>query len=411
MSWRDQLRQASFRGVPFFVASEEHTGGRRTVEHEHPQADGITVEDLGRRHRGIQVTAYVLGADVVAATDALWEALHERGPGTLVLPLGPERLVQVARDGVRMRSSTADGGYTEFNLTFHEVEATEVRPVAVEDTAIAVSDAADAVDAAEDGAFEIVWDTTGTPGFVVDDLAGRLTGVVGELDSLFGQAGLLVSDLAGWRSLADSLVGDARRLIAQPGRLLARLRSLLSWPTSTASSSSATASVSHRTLIDLWSMTPVAWAPTAPATTATRRRQRELQQTLTDTFARVALVAAARAVPDMTWSSADEATVARDIIAGALDQAQLSAPDVLYPPLTLLRAAVIRDVTARAAALAPLSTARVAQTRPALAIAQDLYGDAPAAVPALADDIAARNRIRHPLFVPGGRDLEVLARA
>jgi len=41
---------------------------------------------------------------------------------------------------------------------------------------------------------------------------------------------------------------------------------------------------------------------------------------------------------------------------------------------------------------------------PAIVLAYRLYGDAERA-----DEIVARNRVRHPGFVPGGQPLEVLS--
>jgi prophage DNA circulation protein len=47
-------------------------------------------------------------------------------------------------------------------------------------------------------------------------------------------------------------------------------------------------------------------------------------------------------------------------------------------------------------------------TQPALVLAQRLYGD-PASVEARAAEIVARNKVRHPGFVPGGVALQVLS--
>jgi prophage DNA circulation protein len=69
----------------------------------------------------------------------------------------------------------------------------------------------------------------------------------------------------------------------------------------------------------------------------------------------------------------------------------------------------VRDITARGADLSRLVHITSPQTRPALSLAWQLYGDDPDAVSTRADEIARRNRLAHPGFVPGGRDIEVIA--
>lgn len=405
MSWREQLRQASYRGARFHVETDDHTGGRRAVEHEHAQVDGVTTEDLGRQHRRISVTGFVLGPDYLAAEEALWTALHQPGPGTLILPFGPERLVQVARDGVQVSHSSRDGGQAIFRLQFVEVDPRDARPASAPDTAAAVTAAADAAGQAEIDWFGERFTAADEPGWVQDELAGRLAGMLGGIDGAFGRAGMLTGKAHGYRAQLDSLLGGGSTLFGRPRSLLESLRGLFR------SAPGAGGGGAFRAGQSLWRSIPAAWPAAAPATTATRVRQGALQQLLTDSVARTALVEAARAVPAMRWDSADAALADRDALAAALDQAQMTSPDALYRPLTGLRAAVVRDVGARAAALAPLARRSLPATRPALAVAHDLYGDTPLAVPDLAGDVVSRNRLRHPLFVPGGAELEVLARA
>jgi prophage DNA circulation protein len=71
-----------------------------------------------------------------------------------------------------------------------------------------------------------------------------------------------------------------------------------------------------------------------------------------------------------------------------------------------LHAAVVRDLNTRAAKLPRTRSFTPSATVPALVLAQRLYGDA-----TRADDIAARNFVRHPGFVPGGVELEVISAA
>lgn len=118
MSYRDQLRPASFRGVPFFVEAAGGTFGRRTVTHEYPQRDKPFSEDLGRAARKITITAFVIEPDYMTKRDRLLEALEQSGPGTLVHPfLGT---MSVTAEPANLNENKQDGGVARFTLSFTE---------------------------------------------------------------------------------------------------------------------------------------------------------------------------------------------------------------------------------------------------------------------------------------------------
>ena len=87
MSWRDNLRPASFRGVPFHVEANGYSSGRRGIAYEFPKRDETIDEDLGRRVRRRIVTGYVIGPFYQIEAFALERALEREGGGLLVLPL------------------------------------------------------------------------------------------------------------------------------------------------------------------------------------------------------------------------------------------------------------------------------------------------------------------------------------
>ena len=60
MSWKDNLREASFRDVPFFVESVSTEVGRRNVLYEYPFRDDPYIEDLGKAAGVYNVTGYVI---------------------------------------------------------------------------------------------------------------------------------------------------------------------------------------------------------------------------------------------------------------------------------------------------------------------------------------------------------------
>jgi len=84
--WRDQRREASFRGVPFLVDNDSVPVGRRTQLHEYPKRDQPMVEDMGRQTREYKFEGFVAGSDFLAQRDRLLVALDTPGPGELIHP-------------------------------------------------------------------------------------------------------------------------------------------------------------------------------------------------------------------------------------------------------------------------------------------------------------------------------------
>ena len=85
--WRSRLLQASFRGVPFFVAgAAEAQVGRRVAVHEFPNRDLAYGEDMGRALHTFSLEAFVVGPDYMKARAELIVALEPDIPGGLVHP-------------------------------------------------------------------------------------------------------------------------------------------------------------------------------------------------------------------------------------------------------------------------------------------------------------------------------------
>lgn len=81
MSWRDNLRPASFRGVEFHIDERGFRTGRRIHNHEYPKRDQNYPEDMGRATRRWSVDAYIVGDDYMQRRDALIRACEQPGPG------------------------------------------------------------------------------------------------------------------------------------------------------------------------------------------------------------------------------------------------------------------------------------------------------------------------------------------
>lgn len=375
MSWRDDLRPASFRGVPFHATQTGGTFGRRVVEHEYPNRDVPYVEDMGRAIRPITLTGFVLGPDYRAARDRLLAALETPGPGDLVHPwLGTLRVY--ARPGGYSESSD-EGGIARFELSF--IEAGQLAfPADEPDTQSAAVAAADTADEAAI-AVAVATVSTDGPDFVLArtvaevrrQIAAARAAVTGPLAS-----GL--SDIAAVTRALDSIDPEAQ-LNAVLGDMQAAFRQV----TSTSL---------------LRQLTALAGAA-APALTGSEADQQAAlnEWAIERAFVRSALSATVAAAAATDWDVYDDAVALRDETADRITaEADLEDDPTAYAALVDLRAALIADLTTRAADLARLRTVTPSAVTSTLELAQMLYAD-----PSRAEEIAARNGIGHPGFAHG----------
>mgnify|MGYP005930816313 FL=1 len=118
-SWRENLRPASFRGVPFLVDESHVVIGRRVVLHEYPLRDKPYAEDLGKKAQVMRFSAYVIGSDYMDKRDALIEALELEGAGELIHPYFGSKTVTATED-IEIVESHEFGGMARFSLSFVE---------------------------------------------------------------------------------------------------------------------------------------------------------------------------------------------------------------------------------------------------------------------------------------------------
>jgi prophage DNA circulation protein len=127
----------------------------------------------------------------------------------------------------------------------------------------------------------------------------------------------------------------------------------------------------------------------------------------------LAATEAARAGAPVVWNSRDQAIAYRDRIAEPLGDAADRASDMgwaaSWRALGELRAAWVSHVTSTAAPLPRIAAVTPAAGTSSMLLAYQLDGDALDTLFGRADDIAWRNQVSHPGFLPAGAPLEVLA--
>jgi prophage DNA circulation protein len=420
----DELRTASFRGVEFHVDGDVGVDrGRRAQVHEYVGRDEPYVEDLGRKARPFTVPGYVLGEDAIDQARRLADACEAAGSATLVHPWLGE--LTVVCTGCRERHSTRRRRRVDFELEFQQTFA-PVYPAATADHATAVDQAALTADEAALRQLADELQTDGLPQYVADDAGGVLGKGLGGIRETLGPLAAKAKTYAAWTKGILRTASDAATLVRSPMAAGERLLGLLDLGNVTGNGgllgtgraaigaaealrgNAGAPQASWRQYLPLFG-----WSAGGAVQGATRSRQVQAanRAAIERMVRQGAVVQAARAATREDFQTYEDAQTARRAIAGALDDEMQAAPDATYAALRDLRAATVRAIAARSPELPRLTTIMPATTRPAVAIAYDRFGDDVEGTPEQAAAIVARNRVRHPLFVPGGTPLSIVVSA
>lgn len=396
MTWRDQLRQGSFRGIPFQWRASEAEVGRRTEIHEFPGREQPPYgEDLGRRSRAFALSVLAIGDDYHESRQALVDAFEASGTAQLVHPLWGEMTVVV--DGpVRIVESDATGGMAEIRVSVVEVGQAQA-PGRSTDTRSATHSAADSLNGAAAASFVESFATRGQPERVRVDAAARLQGVASALRAARGRvaAGILAVDDLGQG--VDQLGQEAALLVRQPGSLASSVTSVVGklfaavGRVEDAAQSSVGALLSGLELLGGSEEADLGSSREALNAIALRTLTRA-----------VAVSEATRAASLLTYDSADQALGALSGLSGHIDAVLPAVSDEVYQSLRDLRVAIHEHLTRTAAKLPVLSSYEVLAPLPALVIAQTLYGDAEREA-----EIVRRNNLPNPAMIAAGTILEV----
>lgn len=405
MSWRDNLRPASFRGVSFHVDAHDTSGGRRVVEHEFPLRDTPYNEDMGRRAKRFSVEAFVVGDDYMRARDALMRACDEPGPGELIHPyLGT---LQVVCTGWSLQENKSEGRMARFSLSFVESGEAEF-PSSATDYAARADMAADLAKNAAIADFARVFSINGMPDFAVHDAIAVFEFAADAVRAAVGVVNSIKS--GGINGIVTRFVGMVADNIGFPTRLATSFFSLVESVSSLFESDDSISSPSYRATRSMLALSRFDGGALTPiqTTTSTRRAQQANRDAIIGLVRQAAIIEAARQAPSADYETLTDATDVRDAIAGVIDaiQEDPATVDETFAALTELRTVVIGGVPPVGEQLPDIATITPTVTIPSLVLAYDVHGDA-----SREPEIVARNRLRYPGFVPGAQPIQIIADA
>ncbi|MEX7635150.1 DNA circularization protein [Serratia marcescens] len=410
----EELRDASFRGVPFYFVDVEGTGGRRAIPHVYPKKEVGWTEDHGAVLTQQQITGILLGNDYQDQFNRLLAALNTPGPGELVHPWFGVQQVQAGK--VTHKLSTEEGGIAY--VSFEVFEAGEqLFPTQQEDTTATTLSAADSVKAAlVNGDYFAALDGVGN---MVDTLLDDLQGFVTNLPTL-------PDALNEWMDRLNRFKDLAGIIVATPGELIRDVTSLISDVKDLVTEAPWALQV-YDQLRDKWDGERAAQAATKSladniavnvdtgfASSVTRSSTIEVSdamQSNIDDFRQLvivaSLVAKAETVATATFETSQEAQGTGDELAERLGEQAIDAVESgqrdLWRSLRALRFAVVNDVRIRSVQLPELRRVSPRQTTPVMLLAWRETGDAEQR-----DALVTRNRLRYPAFILPVQVIEVV---
>jgi prophage DNA circulation protein len=409
MVWRTQIQPGSFRGAAFRTEAEERSGGRRVVSHEFPGRDDPVTEDLGARAKTFSIDCHVIGAEYIAARDALLTALEAAGPGLLVHPQYGRQLVVVF--DYSCSTSTDEGGIARFRITFGEAGQAVAAP-AVAAVGNDSERTADAIIAAAPGEFAGAFSIEQAASFV-EDAAGNIIRGMGDVAQLAaGLRGGVGPALRAFEAGLNFLPANLTALLRSPLRLGQSISGLVLAVSALGGGGRRTRLQSLEMLVD-WQAPEMEF----PMRTPQRALESANRTALQHLFQIVSAAELVRTAGATDYPSYDEAIAARDSVADRLDALALAAADrgddAAAHAFDDLRRALARDIAVRGASLARVYQLRLSASEPALVIAHRIYGGqddrrTPLTPEARAAALVARNRVAHPNFVPAGVAIELL---
>jgi prophage DNA circulation protein len=400
MSWKDNLQRANFRGVDFFVDSAEFDGGNRTAIHSYPQRNEPLIEWLGRKVRTYRISGYLVGDDYAKQLNRLIKKFESPPPGfphkvgvTMRHPYRGD--LRVVGQDLRITESKSDGAFAKLDMTFVEAGREPGPPVS---NGAQLGKAKQAELAAQEATTADLVENANTVGFaqqVRDAIGSGISAASNAMKSLDVFTGL-AADVAAIGFKINAMTSTLAGLIAAPANLAATFTGVLD-SIDAAVGNALGALAAYESVIGL---EPVLTGGLSVADQAADANA----ILIADFMGTAAAGGAVRAAIGIEWESLEEALVVQARLATAIDGLLERANDNTYTALQDIRSALASGVPGLGQDLPSVQTLTLPGSTPALVLASRLYDD-----PLRGQAIVDRNRVRHPLFLPGQTGLEVLS--
>jgi prophage DNA circulation protein len=410
MAWEDNMLPASLDSVEFLYDEIQKHGGRRKEVHEFPGRDEPHVEDMGRMAHRWSVRAFLIGEDYAVTRDKLEKRLESGDKHVFVHPYQGSKIVEL--DGKFTLTERDDKGrYCEFEFTL--VEAGRALPTQVRATPAKIAFVA------TEGMTNLSEKTklsfVGAIGTVFNSLAngfgrgasalrkvnGKIAGSLNTVDNVTDAINEFESELLTLMNTPRAVMNAFVALFTSTKNLM---KDFVPEPRDidVEGFEPDVVAVTLVYLADLFAFESEADA--IPTPTEQSDIEEEGHEVISDTTKAAALISATDTLASLELESANQA---EEIQQSLVDKFEIllnvDFDDAVIENLMALKALAVEHFTNAIIQLPRLRKITPLATVAALPLAYELYGDAE-----MERDIVKRNRIRHPAFIPGGVEIEVL---
>ena len=418
-SWKNNLRVASFRGVPFHVESVSTEIGRRNVLHEYPFKDEPYLEDLGKSAGVYNVTGYVLQSlennfDYFGMRDALMAALEEEGPGILVHPFFGELFVGLMGKARVDEHMQQGAGVARFQMVF-VIAGAAVSPSGEVDYTVSVDNAVDAQLLANEESFIAKFQAF-SDGLTqaVNDVNSAINMVRG---TLYSVQAAVVSTISQVQTTIAGIYNTIDAIAAFPSQLVAAITATLETYVDLHDDASNNTLVNATLALTKYGEAPNsanvskyggALEPVPDTGTANSDQKIINRNAVIHTVRVGAILEAARITMRINYTSYNQAFAMMQKMVAEIDALLEyigTSNDELYSALQEFKPLIVSGLLTKGASLPLIIDYEVpADVTPSLVIAYDLYEDT-----GREQEVIDRNPIAmiHPGFAPSGDILEV----
>lgn len=396
MSWKDNLRPASFRGIPFFIDTSQFTGGRRVTLHEFPDRDKPYPEDLGKVGNTWKVEGHIIGDDYFTVKKQLIEAAQKYGPGELIHPYYGTLFVQCGAFSID--EDNREGGIAKISFQFYEGGDNNF-PKEVDDKVSIVEEKAEASKAASKDAFDNSFSVAKLPGFAVDTARASVAKLATTFEDATKGIKTNVEAMADLAYGIRNLRAETNALLQSPGLLSQRI-------SDTFDLLAGAIDVPRDRLKALGFFYGFGNSDVAVrGNTPTRDRERDNKESFDLFIQQIAVASSAQFAASAEYESVEEATNTRNELRDLIDDILYSTnDDTVFSSYKDLNAQLVRAVPDVDSALPSVQRFIQKNTQPSLVVAYEFFDNVN-----LEEDLVERNSIRHPGFVIGGTEIEVLS--
>lgn len=394
-SWVDDLRPASFRGVPFKVDSHQYTAGRRVTFHEFPNREKPYPEDLGKVGETFKVEGYLIGDDIKAQLARIKDAANAFGPGELVHPRFGT--IQVQCGPFSSDESKQNGRIIQISFQFYEAGDNRF-PNNVDDKQDVLNEKATDALLASKNAFDGGFSIDGLPGFAVDTARKSVAQAADAFEKSTKGLALKAEQISALAFNIRNLRAEVDDLISSPSALSQRLQdSFALLQNALGGNKDAYKAVSLLTNFQTVS-------DPAPFNTPTRQKEASNKKVFDNFMKQTATINAAQVASVTEFSSTDEVVAVREeLLTNFENQIFETSDDNVFQAMEDVKAQVVRVLPDQDSQLPNVQTYELKATTPSIVLAYDLFENLDSE-----QDLVDRNKIANPAFVLGGQTLEVL---